>query len=130
MHLLNILPDRRSGNAAYHNQYWICIFWLVSEGLLHERKLLLNLPSDFGSPSQQVLLLPTRINSAIVIHHHITSLSFPEIPPSSLWQSVGAQTQSYLLAQFYSKIRAKKKKVILSYFVKSYLPHFVTQYFQ
>jgi hypothetical protein len=69
MHLLSILPDLWTGNAACCNQCSVCIFWLVTEGVLHETKLLLNSPSDFGSPSQQVLLLPTWINSAIVIHH-------------------------------------------------------------
>jgi hypothetical protein len=109
MHLLSILPDRRSGNAAYHNQYWICIFWLVSEGLLHDRKLLLNLPSGFGSPSQQVLLLPTQINSAIVIHHITLSL-FRRYHHHRFGSLLERKLNPIFWLNFTVKIEQKKKK--------------------
>jgi len=48
MHLLSILPDQRTGNAAITTSTSsMLIFWLAFEGLLHERKLLLHPPSSF-----------------------------------------------------------------------------------
>lgn len=105
MHLLSILPDQRTGNAAYHSQYYIYIFWLVSEGLLHKRKLLLNSPSHFGSPSQQVHLLPTLINSITVIHHITLFRRYRHLCFGS---PLKRKLNRNLLAQFHNKIRTKK----------------------
>lgn len=112
MHLLSILPDQRTGNAAITTSTSsMLIFWLAFEGLLHERKLLLHPPSSFGSPSEQVLLLPTPINSVTVIHHMIP-FSGDTTPSTSIFALAVCWSLNsihfFLLAPFHNNNDKKK----------------------
>lgn len=79
------------------------------KALLHKRKLLLNLPSHFGSPSQQVLLLPTLRNSVIVIHHITLFRRYRHLCFGS---PLKRKLNPNLLAQFHNKIRTKNNTFI------------------
>jgi len=87
------------------------IFWLAFEGLLHERKLLLHPPSSFGSPAEQVLLLPTPINSATVIHH-MFPFSGDTTPSTSIFALAVCWSLNsnhfFLLAPFHNNNDKKK----------------------